>query len=266
MYSAYPQEHARPPARPRRRWARRLLAVAVVLLLILAIMLVAADRVAVAYAERAVADQIDQQIAAQQIEASTAEVSIGGFPFLTQVAAGRYRSVSIVLRDVSAAVDGNSVRLPVLDVDARDVRAPLDVLRTGQGEVTAASVAGTATVAYDTVVQLIGQPGLQLSEQDGRLGVTAPVEILGQRITLTGTAELETADGEVLLRFDDLDAEELPGNEAARAFVNAYAQQISIAVPLPTLPFDLDLQEVRAEPAGLVISATARDVPLNTLG
>lgn len=264
-YPAYPDEPAN-RAQPRRRWGRRLLSVAIVLLLILAIVLVVADRVAVAYAERAVADQVRQQVAAQNVESSDPEVSIGGFPFLTQVLAGNYQSVSILLRDVSGAVNGNSVRLPELDVDARGVRAPLETLRSGQGEVTADTVRGTATVSYDSVVQLINQPGLSLSERDGRLGVTAPVEILGQQVTLTGTADLEVADGQVLLRFDDLDAEGLPGNEAARGFVSAYAQQISIAVPLPALPFELDLQEVEVTRAGLVVTATAQDVPLSALG
>ncbi|MDG4768236.1 DUF2993 domain-containing protein [Solwaraspora sp. WMMD406] len=261
-YPAYSDDLAH-PARPRRRWGRRLLAVGVVLLLILAILLVVADRVAIAYAERAVAEQVSQEIARQNIESSPPEVSISGFPFLTQVAGGRYQSVSIVLRDVTGAVNGNSVRLPELDVDARDVRASLDSLRTGQGEITAATVHGNATIAYDSVVQLIEQPGLRLAEQDGRLGVTAPVEILGQQVTLTGVADLEVADGEVLLRFDDLNAEGLPGNDAARVFIDAYAQQISIAVPLPELPFQLDLQEVEVAPAGLVVTATAQDVPLN---
>lgn len=264
-YTAFPEQTAA-RVRPRRRWGRRLLVVTVVLVLILAIVLAVADRVAVAYAERAVADQIRQQIVAQNIESSEPEVSIGGFPFLTQVLAGNYQSVSIVLRDVTGAVNGNAVRLPELDVDARGVRAPLETLRSGQGEVTADTVLGTATVSYDSVVQLIDQPGLTLSERDGQLGVTAPVEILGQQITLTGTADLEVAQGEVLLRFADLDAEGLPGNDAAQSFVSAYAQQISIAVPLPVLPFQLDLQQVDVTPAGLVVTATAQDVPLNALG
>ncbi|MFV2087340.1 DUF2993 domain-containing protein [Micromonospora sp. LOL_021] len=267
-YPAYQEEPVR-RSRPRRqpgRRARRSLAVVAVLLLVLALVLVVADRVAVAYAERAVADQIRQQVAGQNIESSEPEVSIGGFPFLSQVATGRYQSVSIVLRDVSAAVNGNSVRLPTLDVDARGVQAPLETLRTGQGEVTAETVQGTATVSYDSIVQLIDQPGVELSEQDGQLGVTAPVDILGQQVTLTGTADLEVAPGEVLLRFEELAAEGLPGDEAARGFVEAYAQQLSIAVPLPALPFQLDLQEVAVTPAGLAVTATATDVPLSALG
>ncbi|MFY1696252.1 MULTISPECIES: DUF2993 domain-containing protein [unclassified Solwaraspora] len=263
-YPAFPEPA--PRSRPRRRTGRRLLVVAAVLLVILGIALVVADRVAVAYAERAVTDQIRQQIAAQNIESSEPDVSIGGFPFLTQVLAGDYRSISIVLRDVSAPVNGNSVRLPTLDVDARGVQASLDTLRTGQGEVVAETVQGEATVAYGSVVTLIDQPGVELSERDGQLAVTAPVEILGQQVVLTGTADLEVADGQVLLRFANLDAEGLPGDDAARGFVDAYAQQLSIAVPLPELPFQLDLQQVHVTPAGLVVTATAQDVPLSALG
>ncbi|MFI7603788.1 DUF2993 domain-containing protein [Micromonospora sp. NPDC049366] len=252
--------------RPRRR-GRRALVVLVVLLLVLAGLLVVADRVAVGVAERAIADQVRQEVAKQQAQSAPPEVEVGGFPFLTQVLDGRYERISIVLREVRGSVQGDAISLPTLDVDARDVHASLDTLRSGQGEVVADTVNGTATISYDSLAALLDRPGLKLSEQGGKLAVTAPVDILGQQLTVTGTADVTVGEqGKVSLRFNDLNAEGLPNLPLARTLLNNYARGISVDVPLPDLPFQLALREVRPQPEGLTVTADAKDVPLNAAG
>jgi hypothetical protein len=109
---------------PRRKRGRRLLTVLIVLLLVLLGLLVVADRVGASMAEREIGDQIKQELVAQGLETSPPEVSVGGFPFLTQVLAGEYESISIQLRDVEGTLEGEGVRLPRLDVEARTVTAP----------------------------------------------------------------------------------------------------------------------------------------------
>ena len=54
----------------------------------------------------------------------------------------------------------------------------------------ATTVDGTGTITYASVAALIEQPGLELSERDGKLLATAPIELLGQQFTLNGTADL----------------------------------------------------------------------------
>jgi hypothetical protein len=251
--------------RPRRRRGRRLLVGVIVLLLVLGGLLVVADRVAAAYAARVVADQAQKEVAKQQISTSKPQVTIGGFPFLTQVLAGRYESISILVRDVQGPVRGQGVRLPELKVDARNVRASINTLRSGQGDVTAETVAGTGTITYDSVAKLINKPGLTLAEQGGQLVVTSPLDVYGQHLTVHGTANLTIDKGQVALRFDNLTADGLPDVPMARAVLKSYAQQISIRVPLPALPFKLQLQDVRALPAGLAVSATAQNLALNSV-
>ncbi|WBB66192.1 DUF2993 domain-containing protein [Micromonospora sp. WMMD812] len=252
--------------RPRRR-GRRALVVLLVLLLVLAGLLVVADRVAAGVAERAIADQVRQEVAKQAAQSSPPEVEVGGFPFLTQVLDGRYERISIVLREVRGSVQGDAISLPVLDVDAHDVRASLDTIRSGQGEVVAETVNGTATISYDSLAALLDRPGLKLSEQGGKLAVTAPVDILGQQLTVTGTADVTVSEqGKVGLRFNNLDAEGLPNVPLARTLLNNYAQGISVDVPLPDLPFQLAVREVRPLPEGLTVTADARDVPINAAG
>ncbi|GAB3857023.1 hypothetical protein GCM10029963_54410 [Micromonospora andamanensis] len=192
---------------------------------------------------------------------------MGGFPFLTQVLDGRYERISIKLRDVQASVQGDAVALPSLDVDARNVRASLDTLRTGQGEVVAETVNGTGTISYQSLAALLDREGLTLGERDGQLAVTAPVDVLGQRLTVTGTADIVVGEeGQVALKFDDLNAEGLPDVPLARTLVNNFARSISVDVPLPELPFQLIVREVRPQPQGLTVTADARDVPINSAG
>lgn len=265
MADTYPADVETYEDRPRRR-GRRLLVTAIVLLLVLGGLLIAADRVAANVAERAIADQVRQEVAKQDVQSSSPpRVKVGGFPFLTQVVAGRYESISILIRDVRGAVEGNSVSLSELDIDARNVKASIDTLRSGKGEVTAETVEGTATINYDSVARLIDRPGLKLAERGGKLVMTAPLEVLGKQFTVNGTADLTVNDGQLRIRFDTLTAEGLPQIPAAQALVNAYAKQISVNVDLSVLPFQLEMREVRPLPEGLAITATAKNVPLNSV-
>ncbi|WFE37065.1 DUF2993 domain-containing protein [Micromonospora sp. WMMD998] len=260
MAEAYPAE-----GRPRRR-GRKLLVGFVVLLLVLAGLLVVADRVAAGVAERAIADQVRQELAKQDAQSGAPKVEIGGFPFLDQVLAGKYERISIRLTDVRGNVQGGVVDVPRLDVDARDVTASLDTIRSGRGDVVAESVDGRGTVTYDSLAKLLNRPGLKLAERDGNLAVTAPVDILGVKLTVNGTADLTVNDGKVALRFNDLTAEGLPNVAPARTLLSNYAKSISIDVPLPELPFQLNLRKVEPTPEGLVIEADATNVPINSAG
>lgn len=262
MAYSYPEEYeAQPPRR-----GRRPLVVLVVVLLVLGGLFVVADRAAAAYAERAVGDQVRQEVAQQKVQSSNPEVTVGGFPFLTQVAAGRYESISILLRNVRGNVNGNGISLPELHVDARNVKASIQTLRTGQGEVIAETVKGTGTITYASLAELINRPGLTLAEQNGKLAVKAPLDVFGQRFTVTGTGNLTVSKGQVQIRFDELTAEGLPQATLAHNLISQFAQQISINVPLPHLPFKLDVQQVRPRPEGLEVTATAKNVPLRSAG
>jgi hypothetical protein len=255
----YPEQ-----TRPRRRRGRRALITLLVLLVVIVGLLVAGDRVAANFAEKKIAEQVSQEVAAQNVQSAPPEVSVGGFPFLTQVLAGNYEKISIVMRDIKGDVNGDAVSLPRLDVVAHDVKASLDTLRSGQGEVVAKTVDGTGTISYDSVTALIDQPGLKLEEREGKLIATAPIEVLQQRFTVSGAAELSVEGKQIKIQLKDATAEGLPAVPLAEEVVRNFVQRISINVDVPALPFQMTLKQVSAAPDGLAVTATASDVPLNS--
>lgn len=238
------------------RALRRLLVVS----LVLVVLLVVADRVAAWAAQRAVADQVANELTESGVESAPPEVSFDRVPFLTQVAAGRYGSVTLRLRDVGTG----PVRLPMVELTASGVTASVDTLLRREGSIRAERVDGAVTVGYGTVVSQAGLDDLELAgTPDGELRVRLPSEALGVPVALAGRAEVSVLDGAVALRVTELTVVEPADPPAgAEALAAGFAEQLSVTVPLPPLPYGLALESVSARPAGLVVRVSATDVPL----
>jgi hypothetical protein len=238
--------------RPRRR-GRGLLITLIVLLIIIGIVLFAGDRVGRSYAERIISDKVSEQVSNQKATSEKPDVTIEGFPFLTQVAHGRYDEIKIELADFSGPADQNGtkkIKLPLLDIRAKDVKASLDTLRSG-GNIVAGAVTGTGTIDYKKLASLVDQPCLTLTEKNGQL---------------TGAAKLTVADGVVHVRFANVDSPDLPNIPGIKALVAGYADKLGIDVRVPTLPLKLKVQKVQPQADGLQFTAGAADVTLNSSG
>jgi hypothetical protein len=245
---------------PRRRWGRRLGITFTVLVVIFAILLVVADRVSAWYAQQAISNQIKDEVSNRGITTDQPDVSVKGFPFLTQVLDGRYTKISIRLTNV----EGGGVRLAELNVTATGVSADLQTIRTGQGEVIADEVTGNATVGYSTVAALTNQPKLSLSGQNGQLSLRMPVEIYGQQVTLVGQATVSVTKGLVKVQVTKLASADGNLPAGAQSVIRQYTRDLSVSFQLPQLPFDLVLNDVTPQSDGLAVSATAREVPLTS--
>src|SRR6185369_10931098 len=136
----------------------------------------------------------------------------------------------------------------------------------GSGEVTAGSVVGTGLIDYAQIAQLAGQPGVKLSEQNGKLVGSAPVQALGQTFTISATAELNVQGDLVQVRFSDVKAAGLPDNGLVRGLVNTYVQKLAFNLRIPALPLDLKVKSVQPQADGLKITAGASHVSLNSSG
>jgi hypothetical protein len=242
---------------------RRLLTVVIVLVLLLLGGALVLDRVGKSYAERELGNRIQQEISSQNSTSGTPDVTIEGFPFLTQVASGDYQEVKIAVPDFAAPNGaGGTVKMSSLDISAQDVRAPLDTLRNG-GEVIAGSVTGAGTIGYAEITTLVNQDGLRLSERDGKLAASVQLEIPGQpSIEVSGITNLTVENGSLRVRFSEVTSKDLPALPFLQTMIDALAYDLKI----PELPLNLVVRDVQVLPAGLRVTADANDVNLSAGG
>lgn len=238
------------------RAVRRIL----VVLVIVAVLAVVADRGGVWAAERTVADQVAAELASYEVDSAPPDVQIEGVPFLTQVGAGRYEQVTLVLREVGTG----EVRLSQVELVATGVTAAVSTLVSGEGPIDAERVDGTALISYAELIALSGVEGLELSAgSSGAMAIRWPTELAGQPVTLVGVAEASVAGEAIRLEVSEVTVEDPDGRPpGVEDLVNELFLQLSMMVPLPPLPYGLSVDSVRAEPAGLAVEVSATDVPL----
>ena len=207
--------------------------VAAVAVAVLAILL-AADRVAVIFAEDRVAARIgDRGFAAKP------RVSIAGFPFLTQVAAGRLTKVVIS----AAGRRRGPVEVRRLDVTAYGVRVNF---RCNAG--TAARLSGTALVGFAGLAGMGGTPALTIAaDGSDRVKITVGVG------PASGTATARvTRAGSGGIRIAVISAGGIP--------VAVLGSLRDITMPMPALPLGMTIQGVSVTGEGVLVHLGAQDV------
>ncbi|NUR00119.1 MAG: DUF2993 domain-containing protein [Streptomyces sp.] len=130
----------------------RALRILLIVVVVLGGLFVIADRVAVHFAENQAADKVKTT----ENLATTPDVSIKGFPFLTQAASGELDDVEIGIKDYEAATGtgtgGNggpkSIRIDDLKADMKGVK-----FSGNYSSATATTATGTATIAYDELLK-----------------------------------------------------------------------------------------------------------------
>jgi LmeA-like phospholipid-binding len=184
------------------------------------------------------------------------------------VARGHYDEIKIDLANFSGpAGDNRTIKIKLLDVRAKNVTAPIETIRSGNGDIVAGTVTGVGLVDYQQLIDLIGQPGVKLAAKDGKLTGSAPVQVLGQSVNVTGTAELTVKTGNVVqVRFSNVTAEGLPDNPIVKGLVNSYVNKLAFDLRVPALPLKLTVQKVEPQSDGLRVTAGASDVSLNSSG
>lgn len=220
----------------------------VIALIILAV-LVGLDFGGRAIAQRVMASKIEQQGLPNR-----PDVSIGGFPFLTQVAARNFRHITIDTSDVPAG----SVTISHLHATGSDIR--LDSFAFSKG--TIGTLNGTALIGYASLNSYVGGQlgglsqaapgtGLKLSSA-GPDEVKATVNLVITSGTLTWRV---SKSGPRSIRL------QLVSSTGALSALSSSAQNVNLA--LPKLPLGLQLDSVRVTSQGVVARVSGRNVPFS---
>lgn len=228
---------------------RRLLVVLLVLFALVAF----ADRVGAAVAGRAVAAQL-QSSGSLSVRP---EVEVRGIPFLTQAVAGRYEDVRVRATDVP--VGETTVR--ELTAMLSGVRAPLEQAISGSlPEVRVDQVQAQALLSYEALSLRSGERALTLSAEGERVRVRGSVRVGGVSLEAEALSAVELR-GDVLV----ITAQELKvGDERVdRAIERALQGRLDLRVPVSGLPYGLRLTDVRIDPDGIRLQASARDTVLS---
>ena len=229
--------------RPRRRGRRWIIA-----LVILVGLLVAADRIGAAVAESTLASQIqkDQKLSQKP------GVSIGGFPFLTQVISRNFSHVTVDIRGLVAS-----------GVPISDIHADLSGVHVSSGynSATVDNLTATAILNYSDLSKAISNQVENIGTvtvsqgSDGQLKAT--YSLLGATVSAQVAASLQ-AGNTIELKSAGVDAGGLG------SLVQAVTPTgFDVKIPLGTLPFGMQLKSLVLTSNAADIIATGHNVALS---
>ena len=208
-------------------------------------LLVVADRVGVALAERALAAQAKGSSGARDVS-----VDIVGFPFLTQALRGRYDDVALDATEVPVG----QRRLARLQVRMRDVELPLtDALSGDVAQVPVGGITGSALLGYDTVEDAVADRDaaarVELEPGDeAPLRVTGSVRFLGRTLQAAAQSDVRLDGRRLVVRGRRY---EVAGPVVDGALNRLLRDRLDVSFTLPRLPYGLKPTGVEARPEGL---------------
>jgi len=218
-------------------------------LLVLAIvvaLLVVLDFVSRAVAENIMATQIQKQGLSQK-----PDVSIGGFPFLTQVASKNFQQVMISTTNLTEG----PVTITKVGVIANGIR--LKSYSSASGTIT--SLSGTALISFsslgNTLAQQVGPLGQLLNGGGLQLTDAGPDEV-------KASLNLVVTSGSATWRVTRLSGNQLHiGLVSSSGLPSSLLGSIqSLNVQIPKLPLGLTIDSVNVTPSGVVGRISGHDV------
>jgi hypothetical protein len=236
----------------------RALRVVLIIAVVLGGLFVAADRIAVAMAE----NQAAKKIRSSQDLNSDPDVSIKGFPFLTQVAEKQLDEVDVDLKGITASAAGRSIRLSEVSAQLHDV-----TLKNNFSPDTADSATGTAHLSYEDLSKAAGS-GIKIAygghdaAGKGQVKVTARISIPLVDETFKGSvvSTVSVLNGDTIrLRAESIPGLEVPGLE------KIIREKIDFERKIAGLPKGLKLDKVVATEQGVDISVTGHQVKMTEL-
>jgi hypothetical protein len=233
-----PPRRQRPPRR-RRRGTKWLIA-----LVILLALLIGADRIALLIAE----SQLASRIQSSQKLSQKPDVSISGFPFLTQVIARDFPHATVDIH----GLDANGLTISDLHADLHGVH-----VNSGFNSATVDTLDATAQLSYTDIAKALtsqikvagAQIGtIQLSET-GSDRLKASYKLLG--VTFSASVDVSLV-GTNTMEF-----------KSAGFGPLVTPQGFDVKYTLGNLPFGIDLTKLTFTPSDVDIAATGKNVNLS---
>ncbi|WP_431780920.1 LmeA family phospholipid-binding protein [Streptomyces chumphonensis] len=222
------------------------LRITLVILLVLGGLFVGADRLAVHFAEDRLADEVRAARSAEDVE-----VSIGGFPFLTQIAGRDLESVDITISGMTTNSGERTLEVRKFDVRARDI-----ALNSSYSGGVAQEATGTAYLTYEDL-SAAADEGVSLAYGGAAEGGASKVEVTGsvyvplldRTIERSTTSTISVENGDTIrLRADEVPGEGIPGVEELIREKIDYTRQIN------GLPSGVALTGIKATEDGVEVA------------
>ena len=215
-----------------------------VTLVVLALLLVGADRLAARFAGAAVARELQQS----QSLSSEPEVSIRGFPFLTQALRGRYDRIDVTVPQASR----EGVEVQDLTAHLRGARIPLRAaLSRTVTEVPVEQVDADGLVTYAGLAAGADRR-VTIAPAGDQLKVTGEVDVLGRTLTGTAFSTVRLDGRDLVVRAQRFDV----GNGVVNDLLTSVLRdRFDFRVPVGRLPYGLRLTGATVTPEGVRVSA-----------
>jgi LmeA-like phospholipid-binding len=222
----------------------------VITIVVLLATLIGLDFAARAEAESVVASKIEQQGLN-----SKPNVTIHGFPFLTQLASKDFRQVTITASNVT---DG-PVTISSINATASAIRLNSYAFSSG----TIGSLSGTALISFaslgNTITSQVGALGALLHGAGLQLSDAGADEV---RATVNLVVTSGSATWRVTRLSGDALSVQLVGSTGLPTSLLGSIQNLT--VQLPKLPLGLTVDSVTVTPSGVVGALSAHDVPFGS--
>jgi hypothetical protein len=232
----------RPRSRRGRWW--------VITVVVIVAVLVGLDFAARAEAESILASKIEQQGLT-----SKPDVTIDGFPFLTQVASKNFRKVTVTASNVPAG----PVTITTVDATAAEIRINSYAFSSG----TISNLSGTARISFaslgNTLATQFGALGSLLKGAGLQLSYAGPDEV---RATINLVVTTGSATWRVTRLSGNVLTVSLVGSSGLPTAVVDSIQTLTLH--LPKLPLGLTLNSVAVTPTGVVGDVGGRNVPFGS--
>ncbi|MEV7322516.1 DUF2993 domain-containing protein [Streptomyces sp. NPDC093970] len=242
----------------------RALRIFLIVVVVLGVLFVVVDRVAVHFAEGEAAGKLKTS----ENLASTPDVSIEGFPFLTQVAGGTLDDVRVGIKDYDATTGtaGKTIRVEDLKADMKGVTFTGDY-----SSATARTATGSALISYDELLKNVDtQPtdlGLGFTGKvvglsdggNGKIKVTVDITVPGvdahQKVTVVSSVAVK--DNAVQVHADNL-----PKLAGVGLVESRLRQASDFQQAIDQLPGGIRLDKVEAAADGVEIGVKGSNVRL----